>query len=93
MSSGPWFVYLLECRGGLLYTGITPDIAARFAKHRSGRGAAFTRINPPLRVLAGCACGSRSEAARAEAALKRLRRPDKLAWATQWAWPPGTVEA
>ena len=47
-----WYVYLIECRGGRLYTGITPDLAARFEAHRAGKGALFTRLNPPERMLA-----------------------------------------
>ncbi|MDX2298217.1 MAG: GIY-YIG nuclease family protein, partial [Xanthomonadaceae bacterium] len=38
-----WFVYLLECRGGRLYTGITVDVARRFAQHVNGKGARYTR--------------------------------------------------
>lgn len=87
MSAAPfWFVYMLECSGGRLYTGITPDIAARYAKHCAGRGAAYTRINKPLRVLAAMPCGSRSAAIQSEIALKKLRRPAKLEWAGQWPW-------
>lgn len=81
-----WFVYMLECRGGRIYTGITTDVAARYRKHCSGRGAAFTRINPPQRVLAAMSCASHGAAARTEAELKKLQRPGKLLWAAQWAW-------
>lgn len=86
-APAPWFVYVLECTGDLLYTGVTPDVALRFEKHRSGRGAAFTRINPPLRVLAALACENRSAALKAEAALKKRRRPAKLAWVRENPWP------
>lgn len=67
-----WFVYLLECRGGHVYTGIAVDVPARYAAHASGRGARYTRANPPERLLASFACHDRSEATRAEAAIKRL---------------------
>lgn len=86
-SDDGWYVYLLECSGDRLYAGVTPDVDGRFEKHRSGRGAAFTRINPPLRVLAALRCDSRSAALKAEHALKQLRRPAKLAWAAQHPWP------
>lgn len=82
-----WYVYMLECSGDLLYTGITPDVAQRFDKHCSGRGAAFTRINPPRRILAAMACADRSSALKTESALKKLKRPAKLAWVQQHAWP------
>jgi putative endonuclease len=67
-----WYVYLLECRGGQLYCGIAIDVDARFAAHREGRGARYTRANPPQRIAARFACRDRSEATRLEAAVKRL---------------------
>ena len=76
-----WFVYLIECADGRLYAGITNDLAARFAKHASGKGAAFMRMSKPLRYVAVRPFPSRGEAASAEAALKKLPRTDKLAWA------------
>ena len=82
----PWWVYMLECQGQRLYTGIAVDVRARYAKHCNGDGAAFTRINPPLRVIAAMPCANRSAASMAECALKKLRRPAKLQWAAQWPW-------
>jgi putative endonuclease len=38
-TAAPWFVYLLECRDGSLYTGITTDVARRYAQHVAGKGA------------------------------------------------------
>lgn len=81
-----WFVYLLECRGGTLYTGIALDVAARFSAHCKGRGAAYTRSHPPLRILAAMRCKDRGSALSAEYALKQLRRPIKLLWAAQWPY-------
>jgi putative endonuclease len=83
-----WFVYMLECAGGRLYTGVTVDVEARFAAHRAGRGAAFMRMHPPRRVLAAMPCASRGHALSVESALKRLPRADKLEWAG--GWPFGT---
>ena len=83
IAPAPWFVYMLECRGGRIYTGVTPDVAARLAKHRAGKGGAFTRSFPPRRMLAALRCASRGEALSAEHALKQLARPQKLAWARQ----------
>lgn len=77
---------MLECAGERIYTGITPDVAARFAAHRAGRGGAFTRSFRPSRVLATRRCDSRSDALKAEHALKQLTRPDKLRWARRWRW-------
>lgn len=75
-----WYVYVLECAGGKLYTGITNDPARRYAKHASGKGAIYTRLNPPVRMLACQACAGRSEAAKAEYRLKQLSRARKLEW-------------
>jgi len=76
-----WWVYLLVCRDGRTYAGIAIDVAARFAAHSSGKGAKFTRSNPPVRVLGTRAYASKSEAMKAEAALKKLNRTQRLAWA------------
>ena len=84
-----WFVYMLECAGGRIYTGVTPDVAARFAKHRAGAGGAFTRSFPPRRILAAKRCGPRGKALSAEAALKQLERPEKLAWARRHRYVAG----
>lgn len=76
-----WWVYLLVCRDGRTYAGIAIDVAARFAAHCNGKGAKFTRSNPPVRVLGTRAYASKSEAMKAEAALKKLDRTQRLAWA------------
>lgn len=68
----PWYVYLIECCDGSIYTGITNDVAARYATHAAGRGARYTRSRPPLRLLATVSYPDRSSAARAEVAVKRL---------------------
>lgn len=75
-----WWLYVLECRGGVLYTGIAKDVEARFGMHVKGNGARFTRMNRPLRILARACVPTRSEALRAEHALKRLPRAEKLRW-------------
>lgn len=85
MPNGAWFVYLLECRGSRIYTGVTPDLAKRMKAHRSGRGAAFTRINPPERLLAAKPLADRSEAQQVEAKVKRLPATQKRLLAAEWA--------
>lgn len=85
----PYYVYLLECRGGRLYTGITTDVARRLADHRGGtRGAKFTRAYPPVKLLAVRQTANRSEALRLEAALKKLPHAEKLRWAERFASQP-----
>jgi putative endonuclease len=84
-----WYVYIVECRGGRLYTGTSTDPARRYAEHKSGkRGAKFTRAHPPQRLLASLEAGDRSAALRLEAALRRLSRPEKLAWAARHPFKP-----
>ena len=75
-----WCVYLLECRNGAYYAGITNRLDARYAAHVAGTGARYTRANPPVRVLASRDYPDRSAASRAEAQLKRLPRAKKLAF-------------
>jgi putative endonuclease len=84
-ESKTWWVYLLACRGGRTYAGIAIDVNARFALHRTGKGAKFTRANPPRKILGAQAFSSRSEALKAEYALKQLDRSKKLAWARRWS--------
>ena len=75
-----WWLYVLECRGGVLYTGVAKDVDARFAAHLAGTGAIFTRLNPPLRILAKALLPSRSAALRAEYAFKQTSRAEKIQW-------------
>jgi len=74
----PWVLYLLECAGDRLYAGITNDLTARFKKHIDGRGARFTRAFPPVRIVAASELPSRSDALKAEYALKQQPRSNKL---------------
>lgn len=86
----PWYVYLLECRGGRIYTGIATDVDRRLAEHRAGRGARFTRAHPPERELARFPCADRPEALRREAAIKRLNAAAKRVLAGSAAALPST---
>lgn len=72
-----WFLYLIECRDGSIYTGIAVDVAARFAAHVSGKGARYTRSRPPRRLLAIVEYPDRSTASKAEYAMKRLTAMEK----------------
>lgn len=73
-----WFVYIARCRDGSLYTGVTVDLAARERAHNAGRGGSYTRSRRPIRMVLTEGPMSRSAALRREAAIKRLRRRDKL---------------
>lgn len=73
-----WFLYLLECNNGAYYAGITNDLESRFATHLSGKGAKYTRANPPIKIIASKSYPDRSTASVAEAKLKQLPRHKKL---------------
>ena len=75
----PWYLYLLECTDGSIYTGITVDVARRYAAHAAGRGARYTRSHPPLRLLASFEHADRSSASKAEYAMKQLSVSEKRA--------------
>ncbi|MDP2124424.1 MAG: GIY-YIG nuclease family protein [Parvibaculum sp.] len=75
--SKPWYLYILECTGGRLYTGIALDPKARYKVHAEGRGAKFTRSYPPVRLAMVEAFANRSEASKAEYAIKKLSASEK----------------
>jgi predicted GIY-YIG superfamily endonuclease len=77
-----WWLYVLECRSGVLYTGVAKDVEARFAAHVGGKGAKFTRANRPVAIVGKARLRSKGKALRAEYAFKQLRRADKLRWCT-----------
>ena len=84
-----WWLYVLECRGGVLYTGIAKDVDARFAAHVKGTGAKFTRWKQPIRILARASFDTKGEALRAEYALKQATHDEKLLWCADVRnWPP-----
>lgn len=74
----PYWLYLLECEGGVYYAGIALDVEQRFFQHVFGLGAKFTRARPPVRVLAAREYASKGDALRAEFRLKALPRAGKL---------------
>ena len=84
-----WYVYIIECVDGSLYTGIAIDVAARYAAHAQGKGARYTRSHPPLRLLATEAHPDRSSAARAEYRIKQLAPAAKRAHVARLNRPDG----
>jgi putative endonuclease len=76
-----WFVYVLCCADGSLYTGITTDVERRLAEHNGvgAAGARYTRARRPVVLAYVEAASGRAEAAQREAAIKRLDRSAKLA--------------
>ena len=74
-----WYVYMLRCGDGSLYTGCTDNVERRLAAHRSGKGAKYTRSRLPLELVYQESVEDRSAALRREAAIKALPRAKKLA--------------
>lgn len=72
-----WYLYILRCRDGTLYTGITTDVEKRFEAHCTGKGAKYTRGRGPLELVYREECGSHSQALKREAAVKKLPRREK----------------
>jgi len=79
-GNAPYWLYLLECEGGVYYAGIALDVERRFFQHACGMGARFTRARPPLKVLAAREYPCKGDALRAELRLKALPRAQKLAF-------------
>lgn len=74
-----YWLYILRCGDGTLYTGTTDDVAHRLAVHQSGKGAKYTRGRGPLTLAYQEACADKSAALRREIAVKKLTRAEKLA--------------
>ena len=72
-----WFLYVIECADGSLYTGIAKDPQARFALHLAGKGARYTRSHPPLKLLMTQPFPDRSSASKAEYRFKGLPATEK----------------
>ena len=79
-----WYVYILRCGDGTLYTGITDDVSARLEAHRSGKGAKYTRGRGPLELVFREKAESHSDAAKREWQIKQLTRAQKLALCKNW---------
>ncbi len=76
-ESTVWWLYIIRCRGGALYTGITTDVARRFSEHKSGKGAKYLRGRAPLELVFRQQIGSHSQALKAELAVKKLSKTEK----------------
>lgn len=76
-SDVPWYVYLLQCDDGTLYTGVTNDVSRRCAQHNAGTASRYTRSRLPVVVVYQETQAGRSLALKREAAVKRLSRLEK----------------
>lgn len=72
-----WYLYILRCGDGTLYTGITTDVQARLEAHQSGKGAKYTRGRGPLELVYSEDCGTHSDALKRELAVKAMTKEEK----------------
>ncbi|MEI7720075.1 MAG: GIY-YIG nuclease family protein [bacterium] len=73
-----YFIYILKCKDGSLYTGITTDVVRRFAEHQSGVGGHYTRAHGAVRIVYTEKYPNRSLASKREAEIKGMSRVQKL---------------
>ncbi len=74
-----WFVYIIKCNDGSLYTGITTDLQRREAEHNSStKGAKYSRSRRPVTIVYSQQCANRTEAAKEEWRIKQLTKEEKL---------------
>ncbi len=71
-------VYIILCEDGTLYTGIAKNVRERFAQHKAGTGARYTRAHRPVRIVYTERKRNRSSASKREAEIKSMTRDQKL---------------
>ena len=74
---GNWYLYILRCGDGTLYTGITNDVEKRLAAHRAGKGAKYTRGRGPLELVYREELPDHSAALKRELEIKSMPRAEK----------------
>jgi len=78
-SGDSWYVYILRCADGSLYTGITKDVKRRCQQHKDGTASRYTRSRRPTKLVWQEAQPNRSAALKRETAIKTMTRREKLA--------------
>jgi putative endonuclease len=79
-KSRAWFLYILKCRDGTLYCGITTDLERRIDQHNNGSASRYTRSRLPVKLVFSGTCRGRSQALKKEYAMKQLSRKEKIAY-------------
>jgi len=74
-----WWVYIVQCSDGTLYTGISNNVEKRIAAHNTGKGAKYTKTRRPVILLKQFECKDRSEASKLEYKIKQMSRQQKAA--------------
>jgi predicted GIY-YIG superfamily endonuclease len=88
-----WYVYMLQCADGTLYTGVATDVAARVATHNAGKGAKYTRGRLPATLVYQESVGERGAALSREHAIKRMGAADKRRLIAAAGGVPGPIRA
>lgn len=77
-SNDIWFVYMILCVNDSLYTGIAKNVEKRFNVHLSGKGARYTKIYKPLKIVYQEKCESHSLALKRELEIKSYSKNKKI---------------
>jgi putative endonuclease len=78
-SMDDWYVYMIRCRDGSLYTGIATDVERRLAEHLANKGSKYLRGRGPLKLVFKKQVGKKGQALKVERKVKRLPRHKKEA--------------
>ncbi|MBF0493715.1 MAG: GIY-YIG nuclease family protein [Candidatus Omnitrophica bacterium] len=73
-----WYLYIVKCKDGTLYTGITTDISERIDRHNRKKASKYTRVRTPVKLIYEETHRTRSAALKRELFIKSLTRSDKL---------------
>ena len=73
-----WYLYILLCSDGSLYTGITNNLAKRFSEHKNGKGGRYTRSHKPIKIIYKEKLATQSEALKREREIKSWSRATKI---------------
>lgn len=73
-----WYVYIVECKDGSFYTGISTNVEQRIKDHDCGKGAKYTRGRGPVQLVYQCGFNDRAEASKEECRIKKLARQGKV---------------
>ena len=79
-STKPWFVYLVECKDGSFYCGVTNNLEKRMKAHKTGKGAKYVKNKGFGKLLHFKECENRSDAQKCECQIKTLYKWDKITW-------------
>lgn len=80
MTDPLWFLYVLRCADGSLYTGITNNLDRRLTIHNRGKASKYTRARLPVEMVAHVPVGCKSDALKLEIKFKKLSRTAKLTY-------------